>query len=150
MRWDGSGMMMTWFRSRSRIMPVDSSSPGMAMGWLTMLFSSGTLLCCALPILLVTVGLGAAVASLTAAFPPLVTLVAHKDWVFGVSAALLATAGYSVFRPGQTCPAEPALARVCQRARRLSTRLLRVSLAIWVVGFVMAYLALPIRIWLGY
>lgn len=143
--------MMTWFRSSSRIIPVDSSSPGTAMGWLTILFSSGTLLCCALPILLVSVGLGAAVASLTAAFPPLVTLVAHKDWVFGVSAAaLLAAAGYSAFRPGQTCPAEPALARACQRARRLSTRLLRASLAIWVVGFVMAYLALPIRIWLGY
>lgn len=121
-----------------------------ALRWLALLFSTGTLVCCALPILLVALGLGAAFASLTATFPVLVTLAAHKDWVFGLSAALIAAAGYSTFRPGRSCPADPALAAACERAHRLSVRVFQASLAIWGIGFVMAYLALPVRIWLGY
>ena len=44
--------------------------------------STGTLVCCALPILLVSIaGLGSVVASLTNNFPLLITLSQHKGWV---------------------------------------------------------------------
>ncbi|MBM3105864.1 hypothetical protein IIE18_12010 [Pseudomonas sp. V1] len=119
------------------------------MRWLALLSSSGTLICCALPILLVSLGFGTAVAALTAELPLLITLVEYKAWVFAVSAALLAVAGYSTFRPDRVCPVDPALAIACQRAQRLSARLFWLSLTIWSLGFLMAYLALPVRIWLG-
>lgn len=51
------------------------------------------LLCCALPALLVSLGLGAAVAGLTSELPWLVELSRHKEWVFAVSAIMLALAG---------------------------------------------------------
>ncbi|UTW08937.1 hypothetical protein [Pseudomonas benzenivorans] len=128
---------------------VEPAPPGSVLRWLALLSSSGTLICCALPILLVSLGLGTAVAALTAELPLLITLVEYKAWVFAVSAALLAVAGYSTFRPSRLCPVDPALAAACQRAQRLSARLFWLSLTIWSLGFLMAYLALPVRIWLG-
>ena len=66
--------------------------------FLTLLTSTGTLVCCALPIMLVTLGLGSAVVGLTGAFPWLVTLSRHKAWVFAVSALLLAIGGWMLYR----------------------------------------------------
>ncbi|TBR12559.1 MAG: hypothetical protein EPO43_13325 [Rugosibacter sp.] len=130
--------------------PAESPTQDSALRWLALLFSTGTLICCALPLMLVSLGFGAAFASMTSAFPPLVTLALHKAWVFGLSAALITGAGYSTFRSGRACPADPTLAAACARAQRLSSRLFWVALAIWSTGFVTAYVALPIRIWLGY
>lgn len=61
-----------------------------AFGYLSLFTSFGTLLCCALPLLLVLFGLGATVASFLAAAPWLVTLSRHKAWVFATSGALIA------------------------------------------------------------
>ncbi|SMF23086.1 hypothetical protein [Pseudogulbenkiania subflava] len=130
--------------------PSESTARGTTLHWLALLSSSGTLVCCAVPILLVSIGLGATVATMTSALPLLVTLAAHKAWLFAGSAMLLALAGYATFRTGRACPADPTLAAACQRAQRLSVRLFWLSLAIWGIGFLTAYLALPIRIWLGY
>ena len=44
------------------------------LSWLTLFASTGTLICCALPIILVTLGLGATVAAFTSSFPLLVTI----------------------------------------------------------------------------
>lgn len=49
--------------------------------WLTLFLSSGTLFCCALPILLVSLGFGATAASLIYNVPGLVLLADHKLWV---------------------------------------------------------------------
>ncbi|WP_439889168.1 hypothetical protein ACSX1C_09220 [Pseudomonas sp. MBLB4123] len=127
------------------------SPPGRTptLPWLGLLASSGTLICCALPILLVSLGLGATVAALTSSFPLLISLVEYKAWLFACSAALLTAAAYSSLRPARLCPADPVLATACRRARRLSIRLLWLSLGIWITEFGMAYLALPLRIWLG-
>ncbi|MCC4118171.1 hypothetical protein LLG90_22725 [Aromatoleum toluclasticum] len=130
--------------------PRRSYSARPALPWFSLLLSTGTLVCCALPILLVSFGLGAAFASLIAAFPVLVALAEHKAWVFGLSAVLLATAGYSTFRPGRSCPPDPALAARCERAHRLSVWVFCVALSAWGIGFITAYVALPVRIWLGY
>src|SRR5262245_33783039 len=57
--------------------------------YLSLFTSFGTLLCCALPSLLVLLGLGATVASFLSAVPWLVTLSRHKTWVFAVSGVLI-------------------------------------------------------------
>ena len=51
--------------------------------WLTLFVTSGTLLCCALPILLVTLGFGAVVASLNYNIPGLLFLAEHQSWALG-------------------------------------------------------------------
>ena len=119
------------------------------LNWLALFTSSGTLICCALPIVLVTLGMGAAVASLTSSFPLLITLSRYKVWVFAVSGVLLAVSFWLTYRSGRACPADPALARLCEQAGRWNRRILWASIIIWSLGFFAAFLALPLRKALG-
>ncbi len=111
--------------------------------------SSTTLVCCALPILLVSLGLGAVSASLFATLPILVTLAQYKAWMFTGSGAVLMLTAWLLFRSGRVCPSDPKLAELCDRAHRWNTRLFGASVVIWVLGFAAAYLALPIYLWFG-
>ncbi|MCZ6893488.1 MAG: hypothetical protein O7H40_05505 [Gammaproteobacteria bacterium] len=112
--------------------------------------STGTLVCCALPIALVSIaGLGALVASMTSSFPILITLSQHKGWVFGLSGVMLAAAGWLVWRSRRTCPTDPALARWCARFQSWNQRMIIVSAVLWSTGFFAAFLALPLRNALG-
>ncbi len=117
--------------------------------WLTLFASTGTLICCALPIILVTLGLGATVAALTSSFPFLITLSLHKGWVFAGSGAMLLLSGWLMYRPGRSCPADPELGRVCNKTHVWNQRIYWSSVTIWGIGFFAAFLALPLRIWLG-
>lgn len=117
--------------------------------WLALFTSTGTLLCCALPIALVTLGMGATVAALTSSFPFLVTLSQHKIWIFMVSGVLLAVSGWLLYRPGRACPSDPQLGQLCNRTQVWNRRVYWTSLVIWGIGFFAAYLALPLRRWLG-
>ena len=118
------------------------------LSWLTLFASGGTLICCAIPIVLVTLGLGATVAALSSSFPVLITISQHKVWVFSGSGALLLLSGWLMYRPGRACPADPELARVCARAQVWNRRIYWTSVIIWSAGFFAAYLVLPLRIWL--
>ena len=119
-----------------------------SLAWLALFASTGTLICCALPIAFVTMGLGATVAAITSSVPVLVTLSLHKGWVFSVAAMLMASSGWLLFRPGRECPADPQLAALCDRTLVWNRRIFWTSVAIWSVGFFAAYFALPLRIWL--
>ena len=120
-----------------------------ALSWLSLFASSGTLLCCALPILLVSLGLGAAVVGLTAAIPWLIPLSQHKAWVFLGSALMIALAAWLVLRSGRRCSADPAMAARCVRVNRWNRRLLLAATATWGLGFFAAYLLLPLIRWIG-
>ncbi len=83
-----------------------------------MFTSTGTLVCCALPIMLVSIaGLGAFVASMTSTFPILITLSLHKEWVFTLSGLILVLSGWMVWRPGRSCPNR---SRTCPLVRHFS------------------------------
>ncbi len=116
--------------------------------WLLLFASSTTLICCALPILLVSLGLGAVSAALFANLPILMSLAQYKAWMFGATAGLLALTAWLLYRPGRACPADPALADHCEKIRRWNIRFYWVSVVVWVIGFGTAYLALPIYLWL--
>ena len=62
---------------------------GGALSFLSLFTSLGTLLCCALPSLLVLFGLGATVATVLSEVPWLVALSHHKHWVFIVAGLLI-------------------------------------------------------------
>lgn len=116
--------------------------------WLTLFVTTGTLVCCALPILLVTLGLGATVAALTSALPFLITLSQHKAWVFALSGLMLGLSGWLIYRSGRSCPSDPQLGELCNKTHIWNRRIYWSSVIIWGIGFVAAYLALPLRIWL--
>ncbi len=121
---------------------------GAGLGWVSLFASASTWICCALPILLVTMGAGAILAGITSQFPVLIVLGALKYWMFGISGVLLAAAAGLIWRSGQHCPTDPLLARQCQRLQRWNKRILWVSMIVWFIGFVAAYLALPVRMYL--
>lgn len=110
-------------------------------GWIILFTSAGTLLCCALPIMLVSLGMGAAVASMATNIPFLITLSMHKAWVFAGSGLLLLIGGWLLFRSGRTCPTDPELAQLCEKADKWNRRLYWISATIWCVGFFFAYIA---------
>jgi len=116
--------------------------------WLALLTTTGTLVCCALPIALVTLGLGATVAAMTSAFPVLIVLSKYKIWVFIFSAAMLLVSGWVLYRPGRSCPLDPRLGEACSRLNKWSRTIYWSSVVLWGIGFFAAYLALPLRLWL--
>lgn len=126
---------------------VKAPSPGRnrSVSSIALLFSMSTLLCCALPLLLVTIGLGSVVAAVTSNAPWLVTLSHYKVWVFAVSASILGLAGYSLYRPGRSCPADPMLAAACLRADRWSRRVWWTALLVWSVASFTAFVWLPLQ-----
>src|SRR5438270_4300728 len=99
------------------------------LSYLSLFTSFGTLLCCALPSLLVLLGLGATVASFLSAVPWLVTLSRHKNWVFAFSGFLIASnflyvyvIAPKLFAEGAACP--PDEPGACDAASRTSRILL--------------------------
>jgi len=130
-------------------MAVASRNRGVGFSSLALLVSTGTLVCCALPIILVGVGLGATVVALTSAFPFLLTMSEHKLWIFAGSAVLLGITAWTIWRSGRACPTDSVLAAQCRKFQRVSRIMFWSGVGIWGVGFTAAYIALPVRIWLG-
>lgn len=113
-----------------------------AASMLSLLTSGSTLVCCALPALLVALGAGAALSSLVTAVPQLVWFSQHKELVFGFASLMLFGAGLLQWRArGLPCPLDPALAAACTATRRLSLRLYLVSVGIYLVGGFFAFVA---------
>lgn len=109
---------------------------------LALLGSLGTLLCCALPAMLVSLGAGAALASLVTNAPQLIWLSEHKIPLFLFAAAMLAISGATTYLNRRaTCPVDPVQARSCRRVRRYATGIFFTSLALYVIGFYFAFLA---------
>jgi hypothetical protein len=108
---------------------------------LTILSSLSTLVCCALPAALVSIGAGAALASVVTAVPQLVWLSEHKIPLFAFAGFMLALSGVSAYRNRNApCPADPAQAKSCMRLRRWSPRIFCFSAALYAIGFFFAFL----------
>lgn len=115
------------------------------LSWLSIFTSSSTLLCCALPALLVALGAGAALSSLIGAFPQIVWLSEHKLPLFLVAGAMLALAGALQWQARHSaalaCPPDAALAAACATAKDYSLIVYWVSVALYVTGFFFAFVA---------
>jgi hypothetical protein len=121
------------------------------LSYLSLFTSLGTLLCCALPSLLVLLGLGATVASVLSGAPWLVAMSHHKHWVFIVAGLLISGNFVYVYevapkfqaRSGACDPNDPA---ACQTASRFSRIVLWCSAALYLIGCFTAYLLGPILV----
>lgn len=112
---------------------------------LSLFTSVGTLVCCALPALFVTLGAGAAFAGLVSAAPWLIALSKYKAWTFGLSGAMILLAGFMLWKSRNTpCPVNAEQAKACNRIRRNSLWMYSLSVVVWCVGFFFAFLAVHI------
>jgi hypothetical protein len=121
---------------------VREQRQGIVSAWLALVASGSTLVCCALPALLVALGAGAALSSLVAVFPQIVWLSEHKGPIFGGATIAMVLGGALQWRNrGAPCPVDPALRAACLRTRRFSLRLWWLSLALLAVGGWFAFVA---------
>ncbi len=104
--------------------------------------SFSTLICCALPIVFVSLGAGALVAGLVSAIPQIVWLSEHKIPLFIFAGVMLILSGISRYLARNApCPVDPAQAKACMRMRRLSLGVFVVSVIIYAIGFFAAFIA---------
>lgn len=100
--------------------------------------------CCALPIVLVTLGMGSMVASAVSVLPWMVWLSQYKAITFSVTALLLVYSGWRLrqINLSARCSIEDG------KRLKWQKRLLSVSAVIFVTAVFAAYALLPIMLWL--
>lgn len=122
--------------------PLEVKSPSAIPAFFSLFTSTGTLICCALPALLVSIGAGAVMAGIIETVPQITWLGKHKAWVFLFAGAMIALSGFLQWRARTApCPADPVKARACTRTRRLSWIIWWVSVAAFLIGGFFAFLA---------
>lgn len=114
--------------------------------WSALAASLGTLICCALPSLLVLLGFGTTVAAVVSAAPWLVVLSRNKIWVFMAAGALIAGSRvYSEYIAPRFAPEGAA----CPVAfGPLTRRIWWASVIVYAGGFFVAFVLGPILMWM--
>jgi hypothetical protein len=108
--------------------------------------SSSTLVCCAIPALLVALGAGAALSSLVVVFPQVVWLSEHKEGLFVFAGLMLALSGLLQWRNRHApCPTDLKLRQACMRTRKTAVWVYGVSVALYLVAGWFAF----VQPWLG-
>ena len=116
------------------------------VNYLSLFASSGTIVCCALPALLVAIGAGAALSSLIALFPQLVILSIYKIYIFIGAFVMLIISGVMQYRARNLpCPADKKQAAACNRTRKISLFIYFASVGVFIIGFLFAFI-LPLFI----
>jgi mercuric ion transport protein len=130
------------------LVPEQKARRAALLNYFSLFSSFSTLICCALPSVLVLLGMGTAVASLLSSAPWLVSLSRHKIWTFSISGTLIAASFVMTYlvaprlQRGDVCEADDPI--TCGEISKLSEVVLWVSVAIWSGGFFVAYLLGPI------
>ncbi|MEQ9436759.1 hypothetical protein [Hyphomonas sp.] len=123
-------------------MSEEIRSPSTLPAFLSLFTSTGTLVCCALPALLVSLGAGAVMAGLIEAVPQITWLGRNKVLVFAIAGAMIALSGaWQWHARSLPCPIDPAAARACTRARRVSWIVWWISVAAFLIGGFFAFFA---------
>ena len=107
----------------------------------SLLASSSTLFCCALPAIFVIIGAGASFASFVSFFPFLITLSIYKIELTGFAFLMMSIAGFSIYKASNTsCPIDPDQGRRCMSLRRRSRLIFYFSSGILVTATFFTYL----------
>ena len=111
-----------------------------AVHFLSLFGSLGTLFCCALPVLLVSLGLGFVFAGLSALFPQITILSEHKNLIFILAGLLLAASFFSMEKSKTLeCPIDDK-GSVCKSVKPKVFWIFILSCSIYILGFLFAYL----------
>jgi mercuric ion transport protein len=128
--------------------PVQRAKRVALLNYVSLFSSFSTLICCALPSVLVLLGMGTTVASLLSAAPWLVSLSRPKIWTFSIAGVLISMSFVMTYliaprlRRGEACEADDPT--TCGEVSRVSCVILWASAAIWSCGFFVAYLLGPL------
>ncbi|QDK37530.1 hypothetical protein [Bdellovibrio sp. NC01] len=110
--------------------------------YLTLFSSAGTLVCCALPALFVSLGMGAVLAGVATKVPGLIWISENKIGVFVFAAFMLTFNGVWMYRNRNApCPIDPELRDACLTGRKFSARVYILSVAVFLIGFFFAFIA---------
>ncbi|MUP47555.1 hypothetical protein E0K83_17590 [Gramella sp. BOM4] len=113
------------------------------------LFTSvSTLLCCALPSLLVALGMGAVVAGLASDIPWLFSLSRYKSWTFLIAGVMIGFNFWLFYgrKRQQSCEIdEDGNETACDTAAKWSKGILWFSFVLYLFGLFAAYLLFPIQ-----
>lgn len=113
------------------------------LSFLALFTSFSTLLCCALPALLVSLGLGAALASAVSAFPFLISLTRHKHWLFLIAFIAIVFNSYLIYskKNAANCPVNTDTPQTpCETASNFNKIILWISIVLFSTGLSFAYL----------
>jgi hypothetical protein len=109
---------------------------------LSLFTSGGTLICCALPALLVSLGAGAVMASVVTSVPQIVWFSEHKLGVFIFAGMMLSISGFLQWKARSLpCPSDKELAELCNKTRVNSLRVYFFSVSVFLIGGFMAFVA---------
>lgn len=115
-------------------------SPSVLPATIALFTSGATLVCCALPAMLVMLGMGAVWAGVLRNVPGITVFGENKEIVFAVTALVLAASGaWQWHARNLPCPVDPAKARACTRLRRISWGLWWISVTAFLVGGFFAF-----------
>lgn len=121
---------------------MKSVSTNKFFSFLTLFSSAGTLICCALPALLVSLGMGAVLAGLASKVPGLIWVSENKTTVFLFAGVMLAINGFWLWKMRNApCPLDPALRDACLTGRKFSARVYILSLVVFALGVFFAFVA---------
>ncbi len=121
---------------------MSKSSQQGVLSWFILISSSSTLLCCALPALMVALGAGAVFGSFVAQVPGLIWISEHKTGVFIFAGVMLTLGGFARWQAARRpCPTDPKLAHACQASRGWSKWIYFASLSAYGTGLFFAYVA---------
>ncbi|MDB5036921.1 MAG: hypothetical protein JWQ35_449 [Bacteriovoracaceae bacterium] len=102
--------------------------------------SLGTIVCCALPALFVSLGAGATFAGLIGLFPQLIWLSEHKIIIFIFSGIALTLGGILQWRArNDACPTDPKMAQACKSTRGVSLIIYFISFGLYLIGALFAF-----------
>ena len=127
-------------------MPKDHLHPNLVktkhLSLLSLFSSGGTLICCALPALLVSLGAGAVMASVVSSVPQIVWFSEHKLVVFTFAGVMLSISGFLQWKARSVpCPSDKELAELCNKTRVNSLRVYFFSVCVFLIGGFMAFVA---------
>ena len=109
---------------------------------LSLFTSGGTLICCALPALFVSLGAGAVMASVVTSVPQIVWFSEHKLGVFIFAGVMLSISGFLQWKARSLpCPSDKELAELCNKTRVNSLRIYFFSVSVFLIGGFMAFVA---------
>ena len=107
---------------------------------LSLLASTSTLICCAIPAFFVFLGAGATLASLVTTFPFLISLSSYKTSITITTFLILLIVGYLNYRTYYLpCPTDPVLRQACAISRRKSRLLYYFSVTIFLFSTTFTY-----------
>lgn len=103
--------------------------------------SMSTLLCCALPVTLVSLGLGASFASLTSTFPQIIWLTSHKNALFIITGMMLILSFYLMKQAERrSCPIDKDQRELCTNSKTISKKVFWITVIIYSIGLFFSFI----------